>query len=81
MELDRHGEVVSAPAGLDPGSAAGVVLVPDRGNPDPRIQGRFPVRFDIGQASPQQEAGLETLTPRTVGAVTQGVPFRLRLAG
>ena len=44
----------------DCGALPGVVLVPDRGNPDPRIQGRFPVRFDIGQASPQQEAGLET---------------------
>ena len=44
----------------DCGSLPGVVLVPDRGNPDPRIQGRFPVRFDIGRSTAQQEAGLET---------------------
>ena len=44
----------------DCGALAGVVLVADRGNPDPRIQGRFPVRFDIGRATAQQEARLET---------------------
>lgn len=44
----------------DCGSLPGVVLVKDQGNPDPRIQGRFPVRFDIGQATAQQEAKLET---------------------
>ena len=44
----------------DCGSLPGVVLVADRGNPNPRIQGRFPVRFDIGKATAQQEAALET---------------------
>lgn len=44
----------------DCGGLPGVVLVADQGNPDPRIQGRFPVRFDIGQATAQQEARLET---------------------
>lgn len=41
------------------GSLAGVRVVRDTGNPDPRIQGRFPVRFDIGRATGAQEAALE----------------------
>jgi hypothetical protein len=40
------------------GTLPGVSVVPDRGNPDPRIQGRFPVRFDIADTTTQQEAAL-----------------------
>ena len=40
------------------GSLPGISAVADRGNPDPRIQGRFPVRFDIADTTRQQESGL-----------------------
>lgn len=40
------------------GTLPGVSVVPDRGNPDPRIQGRFPVRFDIADTTTQQQATL-----------------------
>jgi len=40
------------------GVLPGISVVPDRGNPDPRIQGRFPVRFDIADTTTQQEAAL-----------------------
>lgn len=43
----------------DCGSLPGVVLVKDQGNPAASVQGRFPVRFDIGRATQQQEAALE----------------------
>ena len=41
------------------GSLPGTSVVRDRGDPDPRIQGRFPVRFDITHASFPQQAALE----------------------
>ena len=44
----------------DCGSLPGVTVVADRGNPDPDVQGRFPVRFDIGGTTPAQEAALES---------------------
>ena len=44
----------------DCGHLPGVKVVADEGNPSGSVQGRFPVRFDIGRASPQQEAALET---------------------
>ena len=44
----------------DCGSLPGITVVADRGNPDPEIQGRFPVRFGIGGTTPAQEAALET---------------------
>jgi hypothetical protein len=40
------------------GSLPGVDLIADKGNPDPRIQGRFPVRFDIADISNQDYARL-----------------------
>lgn len=40
------------------GGLPGISVVPDQGNPDPRIQGRFPARFGIADTTPQQEAGL-----------------------
>lgn len=42
------------------GHLPGVVLVKDTGNPSASIQGRFPVRFDIGRATAKQEIVLET---------------------
>ena len=41
------------------GDLPGISVVADRGNPDPRIQGRFPVRFDIADTTPAQEAALQ----------------------
>jgi hypothetical protein len=41
------------------GSLPGVSVVADKGNPDPAVQGRFPVRFKIGNTTPRQEAALE----------------------
>ena len=43
----------------DCGHLPGVKLVADQGNPSASVQGRFPVRFDIGDATSQQEAVLE----------------------
>lgn len=40
------------------GSLPGVRAMPDQGNPDPRIQGRFPVRFDVSDSTPPQYAAL-----------------------
>ena len=40
------------------GTLPGISVVADQGNPDPRIQGRFPVRFDIAGTTTQQEAAL-----------------------
>jgi hypothetical protein len=42
------------------GGLPGVKVVTDRGNPDPEVQGRFPVRFDIGGADAEQEIALES---------------------
>lgn len=42
------------------GALPGVTVVPDKGNPDPLVQGRFPVRFDIGQATAREEIALTT---------------------
>ncbi|MFP5219034.1 MAG: hypothetical protein ACLGIG_04755 [Actinomycetes bacterium] len=40
------------------GSLPAVQVVEDRGDPDPRVQGRFTVRFRIGGASVAEEAAL-----------------------
>lgn len=40
------------------GGLPGIGVVPDRGNPDPQIQGRFPVRFDIADTTTAQETAL-----------------------
>ncbi len=42
------------------GDLPSVSVVPDRGNPDPRLQSRFAVRFSIAGATAQQEAALTT---------------------
>lgn len=41
------------------GDLPGIGVVPDRGNPDPAVQGRFPVRFQISDTSASQQADLE----------------------
>lgn len=60
----------------DCGGLPGVSVVADKGNPNPEVQGRFPVRFDIGEATVQQEAALEACInrhPETVrGFLTEG---------
>jgi hypothetical protein len=43
----------------DCGSLPGIRVVADRGDSSPEVQGRFPVRFKIGDATPAQEAALE----------------------
>lgn len=48
----------------DCGGLPGVKVVADKGNPNPDIQGRFPVRFDIGEATVQEEAALEACINR-----------------
>lgn len=40
------------------GGLPGITPIQDRGNPDPQIQGRFPVRFDIADTDARQEAAL-----------------------
>lgn len=60
----------------DCGHLPGVRLVADIGNPAASVQGRFPVRFDIGRATQVQEAALEACIDRhsrTVrGYLTEG---------
>jgi hypothetical protein len=48
----------------DCGGLPGVKVVADKGNPNPEVQGRFPVRFDIGEATVQEESALETCINR-----------------
>jgi hypothetical protein len=48
----------------DCGSLPGITVVADKGNRDPGVQGRFPVRFGLAGASPAQEAALETCIDR-----------------
>jgi UPF0716 family protein affecting phage T7 exclusion len=48
----------------DCGRLPGVEVVADKGNPNPDIQGKFPVRFDIGEATAREEAALETCINR-----------------
>ena len=60
----------------DCGGLPGVRVVADQGNPDSSVQGRFPVRFDIGEATVQEESALEACInrhDRTVrGFLTEG---------
>lgn len=43
----------------DCGSLPGISVVADKGDRDPAIQGRFPVRFNLAGTTPAQEAALE----------------------
>ncbi len=51
------------------GDLPGVTPVPDQGNPDPRIQGRFPVRFDVSDSTPAQYAALAGCIDRQDGVL------------
>lgn len=42
------------------GGLPGIRVVADQGNPDPEVQGRFPVRFDIARATTDQRIALES---------------------
>ncbi len=53
------------------GDLPGVRVVADRGNPDPGIQGRFPVRFNIATATFEQERAL-TLCINANGSKVRG---------
>ena len=74
---DRRVLVVTMDQGADQGdreqlkSACGslpaVSVVDDRGDPDPRLQGRFTVRFRISGASVAQEAALTACVNRQPG--------------
>lgn len=56
------------------GDLPGVRVVADKGNPDPRIQGRFPVRFDVADSTPAQYAALAGCIDRqddVLGLITE----------
>ena len=56
------------------GDLPGVTVVSDKGNPDPRIQGRFPVRFAVTDITPAQLAALSGCIerqPGTLGTITE----------
>jgi hypothetical protein len=57
--VQNAGQPARAELKADCGTLPGVRVVPDQGNPDPTVQGRFPVRFDIGQATAREESALE----------------------
>jgi hypothetical protein len=58
------------------GSLPGIHVVADKGNPDPAVQGRFPVRFSLAGSTPAQEAALEACIDRhrelVRGILTEG---------
>ena len=60
------------------GSLPEVSVTRDLGNPDPRVQERFPVRFTITGASFAQQAALEACVvkqgPIVRGFITEGAP-------
>ena len=49
------------------GALPGVSVVADRGDPDPRVQGRFAVRFDIAGTTQRQETALAACINRQPG--------------
>jgi hypothetical protein len=56
----------------DCGSLPGVSVVPDAGNKDPHIQGRFPVRFKIGDTTPALEKCINAHGSLVRGLLTEG---------
>ena len=63
------GESARVQLKTDCGRLPGVTVVPDQGNSDPQVQGRFPVRFKIGDTTPRQEAVLEECINRHAATV------------
>ena len=56
------------------GDLPGISVVPDRGDPDPRIQGRFPVRFRVADADNAQVGALYgciNAQPDVLGTITE----------
>ena len=56
------------------GSLPGVRVIADKGNPDPRVQGRFPVRFDVKDTTPAQYSALTGCVddaPSVLGYITE----------
>ena len=53
------------------GGLPAIAVVADTGNPNPKIQGRFPVRFDITRATFRQQAALEECINRQ-GPIVRG---------
>ena len=51
------------------GDLPGVRVVADRGNPDPRMQGRFPVRFDVADSTASEYAALAGCINRQEGVL------------
>lgn len=49
------------------GTLPGVRVVSDRGNPDPKVQGKFPVRFDIADIGARQYAALTSCVSKQPG--------------
>lgn len=49
------------------GSLPGVRVIADRGNPDPRVQGRFPVRFDVKDITAAEYSALAACINRSPG--------------
>jgi hypothetical protein len=58
------GETAREQLKSDCGRLPGVEVVADKGNPDPDVQGRFPVRFQVGEATSEQEAALQACVAR-----------------
>lgn len=58
------GEAAREQLKADCGGLPGVTVVADQGNPNPDVQGRFPVRFAIGTATLHEEAALEACINR-----------------
>ena len=56
------------------GSLPGVRVIADRGDPDPRVQGRFPVRFDVKDITAAEYSALAACinrSPGTRGLITE----------
>ena len=51
----------------DCGALPGVRVIPDRGDPDPRKQGRFPVRFDVKDITAAEYSALAACINRAPG--------------
>ena len=49
------------------GSLPGVRVVPDRGDPNPRVQGKFPVRFDVKDITAREYSALAACINRSPG--------------
>ena len=58
----------------DCGGLPGVEVVADKGNPDPEVQGRFPVRFAVGRATAPEQTALQSCIAKH-DDIVRGVVF------